>query len=103
MISEQSIENVIRPLVDGGELAGAAALIWRDGAVVTAAVGRRDLTTALPVERDTIFRIASMTKPITTVAALIVLEERRIDLDEPITRCAPEFERMRVLRNPEGP
>ena len=47
-------------------------------------VGRRDLATGLPVERDTIFRIASMTKPVTTVAALTLLDEGRFALDEPI-------------------
>jgi CubicO group peptidase (beta-lactamase class C family) len=57
----------------------------------------------LPVERDTLFRIASLTKPVTTVAALTLLDEGRFELDEPITRCAPEFTRMRVLRHPEGP
>ena len=68
-----------------------------------ATVGRRDLVTGLPVERDTIFRIASMTKPVTTVAALMLLDEGRFDLDDPITHCAPELARMRVLRDPNGP
>ena len=57
----------------------------------------------LPVERDTIFRIASLTKPVTTVAALMLLDEGRFDLDEPITQCAPELACMRVLRDPNGP
>src|SRR3954471_18251908 len=99
-----SIADAIRPAVEAGELAGAAALVWRDGAVVqTATLGRRDLMSGLPVERDTIFRIASMTKPVTTVAALMLLDEGRFDLDEPITQCAPELTRMRVLRDPKGP
>jgi CubicO group peptidase (beta-lactamase class C family) len=85
-------------------LAGAAALAWRRGEVVhLATVGRRDLARGLPVERDTIFRIASMTKPVTTVAALMLLDEGRFALDDPITRCAPELAHMRVLRDPEGP
>jgi CubicO group peptidase (beta-lactamase class C family) len=104
MPSHNPIETAILREVDAGQLAGAATLIWRDGRVVqTAAVGRRDLETGLPVERDTIFRVASLTKPVTTVAALMLLDEGRFDLDEPITRCAPEFARMRVLRDPEGP
>jgi hypothetical protein len=78
--------------------------VWRDGRVVqTTAVGRRDLVTNLPVERDTIFRIASMTKPVTTVAALTLYDEGRFALDEPITRHAPELARLRVLRDPNGP
>jgi CubicO group peptidase (beta-lactamase class C family) len=104
MTSENAIENVISPYVDAGQLAGAAALVWRNGEVVmAAAAGRRDLITGLPVERDTIFRIASLTKPVTTVAALMLLDEGRFELDDPISICAPEFARMRVLRDPEGP
>src|SRR5688572_19592018 len=104
MTQDRSIESSLAPYVELGELAGAAALIWRNGQVAdVAALGKRDLLAGLPVERDTIFRIASMTKPITTVAALTMLDEGRFNLDEPITRCAPEFARMRVLRDPEGP
>ena len=69
----------------------------------TATLGRRDLVTNLPVERDTIFRIASMTKPLTTVAALMLYDEGRFALDEPIARQAPELARLRVLRDPNGP
>src|SRR4249920_881989 len=99
-----TVENSIKGLVDAGLLAGAATLAWRNGEVVhTAAVGRRDLAKDLPVERDTIFRIASMTKPVTTVAALALLDEGRFALDDPIEICAPELAHLRVLRDPEGP
>ncbi len=67
MAVKNSIAQAILPGVEAGKLAGAAALVWRNGAVLqTATVGRRDLVSGLPVERDTIFRIASMTKPVTT-------------------------------------
>jgi CubicO group peptidase (beta-lactamase class C family) len=56
------------------------------------------LATGLPVERDTIFRIASLTKPVTCMAALILHDEGRFELDEPITRWAPEFAAPRVAR-----
>lgn len=104
MTREDAIANAIRQSVDTGQLASAADLVWRQGGILqTVAVGRRDLTTALPIERDTIFRIASMTKPVTTVAALTLLDKGRFELDEPITGCAPELARLRVLRHPEGP
>src|SRR5882672_4301402 len=104
MSQQNSIEAAIRASVDAGELAGAATLVWRDGRVVhTAIAGRRDLVTNLPVERDTIFRLASMTKPVTTVAALTLYDEGRFGLDEPIARHAPELARLRVLRDPNGP
>ena len=103
-ISEKSIETAIAPVVNAGELAGAAALVWRNGQVAdVATLGRRDLRTGLPVERTTIFRIASMTKPVTTVAALMLLDEGRFALDDPISICVPELARMRVLRDPDGP
>ena len=92
----------VQKIVDSGQIAGAATLVWKDGVAEAACVGWRDVEAALPVERETIFRIASMTKPITSVAALILMDEGRIGLDEPITRYAPEFSRMRVLRSREG-
>jgi CubicO group peptidase (beta-lactamase class C family) len=98
------IEVAVRGYVDAGALAGAATLVWRRERVVqTASLGRRDLATGLPVERNTIFRIASMTKPVTTVAALMLFDEGRFTLDEPIAAYAPELAQMRVLRDPEGP
>ena len=98
------IGTAIQGYVDAGAIAGAATLVWRRGRIVqTASFGRRDLVTGLPVERDTIFRIASMTKPVTTVAALMLLEEGRFALDDPIVDYAPELAEMRVLLDPAGP
>jgi CubicO group peptidase (beta-lactamase class C family) len=104
MPREHSLEAALEPYVTEGTLVGAATLVWRDGRVVhTTTLGRRDLVTNLPVERDTIFRIASMTKPVTTVAALMLYDEGRFALDEPIARHAPELVGVRVLRDPNGP
>jgi len=104
MTVKNPIEAALLAGVEAGEFAGAAALVWRDGAVrEVATVGTRDLVSGLPVERDTIFRIASLTKPVTTVAALTLFDEGRFDLDEPVTACAPELAHMRVLRDPNGP
>ncbi|HEY6989257.1 MAG TPA: serine hydrolase domain-containing protein [Bryobacteraceae bacterium] len=93
----------LHQMVDSGQLAGAATLVWKDRAVQTKCFGWRDIERKLPVERDTIFRIASMTKPITSVAALMLVDEGRLALSDPIARYAPEFSRMRVLRSPGGP
>jgi CubicO group peptidase (beta-lactamase class C family) len=104
MTGNNPIQEALRPDIEAGEFAGAATLVWRDGGVrQIATVGRRDLVSGLPVERDTIFRIASLTKPITSVAALMLFDEGRFDLDEPITGCAPELAHVRVLRDPDGP
>ena len=103
MSRERKIQDVLQSAVDGGQLAGAVAAVWRDGGIETAYAGWRDIEARLPVERDTIFRIASMTKPITSVAALMLVDEGKIALHDPIARFAPEFSRMRVLRCADGP
>ncbi|MEZ4730580.1 MAG: serine hydrolase domain-containing protein [Caldilineaceae bacterium] len=101
---EDPIASAIGELVAAGELAGAATLVWRGGEVIQqASVGRRDMAARQPMKRDTLFRIASMTKPITSTAALMLVEEGRIALHEPIAHWAPEFAEMRVLRSPTGP
>ena len=99
-----TIDSILSEHVAQGELAGVAALVWRPERPTRAiTVGRRDVARDLPVTRDTIFRIASLTKPVTSVAALTLLDEGRFDLDDPITRVAPELENLQVLQDPEGP
>jgi CubicO group peptidase (beta-lactamase class C family) len=96
--------EAIDALVAAGQFAGAVALAWRDGQVSTAIVsGWRDLEARAPMRRDSLFRIASLTKPITSVAALMLYDEGQFALEDPITDWAPEFAQMRVLRSAEGP
>lgn|SRR5579871_3916361 len=99
----KEIEPAMQKIVNSGDLAGAATLIWRNGEIHLTCVGWRDIEANLPVERDTIFRIASMTKPITSVAALMLVDEGRIALTDSIARFAPEFSHMRALRVSNGP
>jgi CubicO group peptidase (beta-lactamase class C family) len=98
-----ALKEAITAYVDAGQLAGAATLVWRRGEAQVTCVGWRDLEARLPIERDTIFRIASMSKPITSTLALMLFEEGRFALNDPITRWAPEFSQTRVLRSPDGP
>jgi CubicO group peptidase (beta-lactamase class C family) len=103
VLGEELITDAISKLVDDGSLAGAATLVWQDGKVIQAAgIGWRDIALKLPIERNTLFRIASMTKPITSTAALMLFDEGRFELNDPITRWAPEFSQMRVLRSSIG-
>jgi len=98
------IPGALQGVVDNGDLAGAVTLIWRKGEIVRVdTVGQADIETATPMARDTLFRIASMTKPVTSVAALMLMEEGAFRLDEPITKWAPEFANMKVLKSPTGP
>lgn len=104
MTTPDPIAAMLGRYVDADEIAGAATLVWKDGRVVqTCAAGWRDRETLDLLERDAIFRIASMTKPVTSVAALMLVDEGRIALTDPISRWAPEFAAMQVLRSPTGP
>jgi CubicO group peptidase (beta-lactamase class C family) len=100
---EDALAAVLDESVKARALAGAATLIWHDGKICVTCAGWRDVEAKLPMERDSLFRIASLTKPITSVAALMLLEEGRFSLDDAITRWAPEFSEMRVLRSPCAP
>ena len=80
-----------------GRLPGVLTLVARRGQVASlACVGDRDLAAGRPVEADTIFRIYSMTKPITSVALMTLYEEGRFQLDDPISRFLPELGGLRV-------
>ncbi|HEY2070619.1 MAG TPA: serine hydrolase domain-containing protein [Rhizomicrobium sp.] len=95
---------MLQSVVDAGDLSGAVTLVWRKGQDVQFnAIGKRDIAGNKPMTRDTLFRIASMTKPITSVAALMLVEDGVIKLSDPITKWLPEFTDMQVLKDPKGP
>ncbi|MGW4249608.1 serine hydrolase domain-containing protein [Nocardia sp. NPDC004722] len=98
------VSEVLTDYVERGEVAGAVAMIYRHGELAQVdTVGWRDRAADLPMRRDTLFRIASMTKPITAVAALTLVQDGLIALDDPIDRWLPELADRTVLRDPEGP
>ncbi|WP_435872928.1 serine hydrolase domain-containing protein [Micromonospora haikouensis] len=83
--------------VDDGRLAGWQIVVTRRGEIAhSATYGMRDREAGLPVEPDTIWRVYSMTKPITSVAAMMLWEEGRFELTDPIGRWLPEFADVRV-------
>jgi CubicO group peptidase (beta-lactamase class C family) len=89
-----------QPYVDDGRLPGWLIVVARAGRVVhVSRYGVRDFGRSLPVENDTIWRLASMTKPVTSVAAMMLYEEGAFDLKDPISRWIPSFENMRVYRS----
>ena len=93
----------IREAIDAGLLAGAVTLVWHDGEVRQVnELGHRDVDARLPMQRDTIFRIASMTKPVTVAAAMSLIEEGRLALTDPVARWLPELADMTVLADPRG-
>jgi CubicO group peptidase (beta-lactamase class C family) len=95
--------DVMRGYVERGDLAGVVTLLGRHDEVHVEAIGAQDLATGTTIRRDTIFRIASMTKPITAVAAMLLVEEAKLRLDEPVDRWLPELGHRTVLRKIDGP
>lgn len=91
------VGEMVRRYIDSGQIPGALTLVARRGRVAHFEVaGDRDVERSLPVEADTIFRIASMTKPITSVALMMLCEEGRVRLADPVSRYVPSFEKMQV-------
>jgi len=93
------IDHHLAQYVDDGRLAGWQLAISRDGKLAHLSTsGHRDHESSAPIEPDTIWRIYSMTKPITSVAALLLFEEGRFELKDPVSRYLPEFADQRVWR-----
>lgn len=90
--------------VEDGLISGAVTVVWHRGEVLQInEIGYRDVEADLPMQRDTIFRIASMTKPVTVAAAMTLIEEGKLSLTDPVSRWLPELTDMRVLADPAGP
>src|SRR5512134_618090 len=88
----------VRRFVDEGLHSGVVTLIARNGKLLDLhSYGRRDIGAGLPMQPDTIFRIYSMSKIVTSVAALVLLEEARFRLSDPVGDYLPELARMRVM------
>lgn len=93
----------VREVIDAGLLAGAVTLVWRGGEVLQVnELGHRDVHAGLPMQRDTVFRIASMSKPVTVAAAMSLVEEGKLTLSDPVSTWLPELADARVMADPAG-
>jgi CubicO group peptidase (beta-lactamase class C family) len=97
------MHDVMRRYVDNGQLPGVVTLVSRHGEVHVDAIGTLAFGSESPMRRDTIFRLASMTKPVTAVAAMILVEQCKLRLDDPVDEWLPELRDRKVLRTIEGP
>jgi CubicO group peptidase (beta-lactamase class C family) len=96
------LHDTLQAHVDNGSVPGAVGLVARGGRVEVAAVGSMALGGAA-MGRDSIFRFASITKPITAAAVMMLVEDGRIALDDPVGRWLPELAEPKVVRTPASP
>ena len=97
------MHEVMAGYVERGEVPGLVTLVSRRGEVHVDAIGAQAFTDPTPMRRDTIFRISSMTKPIIAVATMILVEECKLRLDEPVDALLPELAERQVLKRLDGP
>ncbi|HMI75929.1 MAG TPA: serine hydrolase domain-containing protein [Steroidobacteraceae bacterium] len=91
------LRSGMKELVDQGRLAGAVTMVSRHGKVVEFdASGKRDIAANAPMQKDSIFRIYSMSKPITGVAMMILFEDGKWQLNDPVAKYIPEFAKLKV-------
>jgi CubicO group peptidase (beta-lactamase class C family) len=98
----ERMHSVLSGYIDRGEMPGLVALVGRGEDVHVEALGTLSFGSA-PMARDTIFRIASMTKPITAAAVMILVEECNLRLDDPVDELLPELANRKVLRRLDAP
>ena len=90
--------------IDAGEIPGAVLLVARQGKIAWFdALGYRDREAKAPMPRDALFRMASMTKPITSLAVMMLAEEGKLKITDPVSRYLPEFRQLQVgVERPDG-
>src|SRR5215471_19021702 len=96
------MHDVMAGYVERGEVAGLVTLVSRRGEAHVDTIGMKASGGSDQMRRDTIFRISSMTKPITAVATMILVEECKLRLDEPVDRWLPELAERKVLKRLDG-
>jgi len=101
--TDEIVRDVLAPPVERGEVPGLVALVARDGKEELHALGVKTLGAPGAVDADAIFRIASMTKPVVAAAAMMLIEEGALRLDEPASRLLPELAERMVLKRLDAP
>ncbi len=97
------MHDIMAGYVERGDVPGLVTLVSRRGEVHVDAIGMKAIGGSDPIRRDTIFRIASLTKPITAAATMILVEECQLRLDDPIDPLLPELANRKILKRLDGP
>ena len=93
----QRINDVVRTYIDAGQISGAVTMVSRKGRIAHfEAQGLMDIDAKTPMRKDAIFRMASMSKPVTGVAILMLMEEGKLRLTDPVSQFIPEFKSLKV-------
>src|SRR5205814_596978 len=88
----EALRATVQKFVDDGELPGVVTFVGnKDGVIDVQVLGLADLEKKAPMRRDTLFRIASMTKPITALAVMQLVEEGKVNVEDPVEKYLPEF------------
>jgi CubicO group peptidase (beta-lactamase class C family) len=102
-LKRSGLHDLLASHLERGEVPGLVCLVSRHGEVETEALGTKSVEAPDPMRRDTIFRVTSMTKPVTATAAMVLVEERKLHLDDPVDPLLPELASRRVLRRIDAP
>jgi CubicO group peptidase (beta-lactamase class C family) len=98
-----NLHDILQTYVGNGSVPGAVGLMARGDRVEVAAAGSPDVGGTSPMARDSIFRVASITKPITAAAVMMLVEDGRIALEDPVRQWLPELASPAVVRTPASP
>ncbi|MEP6919344.1 MAG: serine hydrolase domain-containing protein, partial [Acidobacteriota bacterium] len=102
----QRVNEVVKTYIDSGQISGAVTMVSRKGQIAHfEAQGLMDIEAKTPMRKDAIFRMASMSKPVTGVAILMLMEEGKLRLTDPVSRFIPEFKNPKIamLKNASAP
>ncbi len=98
-----ALKPKLQEYVDKGQVAGVVAVVGRrDKVLATEVVGSQDLEAKSPMRADTLFRIASMTKPITAIGIMMLADEGKLSVDDPVEKHLPEFKGQRIVTDKSG-
>src|SRR5437868_2520762 len=94
------VRSRMQVFVDQGEIAGAVTVVGRhDGILSVEAVGSQDLENHRPMAKDALFRIASMTKPVTAIGVMMLVDEGKLSVEDPVEKYLPEFRGQMLVAN----
>lgn len=97
--AKPTIHGSLQPFIDQGSLSGAVAVFYQDGKVVSEdVIGLRDMESKSPMTEDSLFWIASMTKPMTAIAVMMLQDEGKLSIDDPVMKHLPEFKGQMMIK-----